>query len=1284
MRYSLLSLLIIIILGSGSLDAQSVIKGTTLDQDKYEVLWKKFEYFDLFQLDAKQLNSAVNDPAEDNTVILELGGYDWEMELYPNDLHQYNYTSVLFEDGQIKKGHKLPVISYSGRLKGNPASRIDITITDEMILGIVDNGRERYFIEKVRNIVETAGGRDYIIYNVNSIIQEAELTCGMDEIQQKEKEAKDQNPRPEGPESMACYDAVVALATDAGMATRHGGGSGAQSHVIGILTLVQANYDDEFQDEINFVIGAHFNATGTNPAAWNYSSIGALLSSFRSWANGNGFGTTAYDVATLWTATSFGGTIGLAYLGTVCGGSRYNVCVDFTGNSNSLRCLQAHELGHNFGLTHDASGSPHIMAPTLNGSSTWSAQSKSQMNSNIPYPCMGACAGGTPPTADFIGSPQEGCRPFNVSFTDLSSNNPTQWRWTFPGGSPATSSQRNPTVSYSTPGVYDVELEVSNNAGSDILTRRNYITVGDVPVPNFTTNVILDEVIFKDESIIYGSADYLWDFGDGNFSSEVNPTHTYELDGIYIVTLTLTSMCGSQSIQKSVEIITPPTAEFRSDTTELCSGTFITYTNLSSYNSNTFKWFFEGGDPETSSKETPTIYYDSAGVFDVELIVTNKRYRDLEKKANYIEVDTQAVAEFSSDVDLESLEVQFTNETPNGRSFKWLFGDGEDSKKENPQHTYAKDSFYDVTFITSNHCGVDSIERTIQVGRLPEAGFQSDETDGCLPMTITFEDTSSENTTKRIWKFEGGDPLSSTDESPTVSYNSVGQYKVTLIAINGIGNDTVIKEDYISIEDEPVSDFQFTRNGYEIDFENESEGATDFEWDFGDGNTSDEESPTHTYAGDGEYNVVLIVSNSCGMDTMEKEVSISNRPHANFDADVYVGCLPLSVKFRDQSSTNTESVEWIIPGGSPSSTTEREPVITFNNAGLYRVTLVAKNAFGTDTIEKQDFIEVLDVPEAEFDYSLNGFNVAFTVDSKFGKDFMWDFGDGEVSDMENPTHVYTDEGVYNITLIVSNICGSDTLSEDITVTPRPIVNFMSDVNEICIGDTVRFEDNSMNDPTAWMWTFEGGTPASSTEENPVIIYNDPGIFSVTLEASNQFGSNESVLDDYITVYDDPMATFDFGTQGVRVNFENNSEHYNSIMWDFGDGENSTELEPSHLYARPGTYTVTLTVENPCGVSQYIEEVTVKYKDLDIVMTSPPPAPNPTTGEVLVEHYGPPADNISIFVSGLDGQLDQLYQGDFANGELQETLNLSGYSEGTYFLFFRTDHEVRMEKVVIQR
>jgi len=153
---------------------------------------------------------------------------------------------------------------------------------------------------------------------------------------------------------------------------------------------------------------------------------------------------------------------------------------------------------------------------------------------------------------------------------------------------------------------------------------------------------------------------------------------------------------------------------------------------------------------------------------------------------------------------------------------------------------------------------------------------------------------------------------------------------------------------------------------------------------------------------------------------------------------------------------------------------------------------------------------------------LEGETVNFTDASQYAASWSWNFGDGQTSTEQNPSHVYTAAGTYTVSLTVTNTLGSDTETKNnyITVninTNPPTADFTASQTNIIIGTTVGFTDLSINNPTGWSWEFEGGTPATSTEQNPSVVYNTPGTYKVKLTASNTYGSDVEEKLAYITV-----------------------------------------------------------------------------------------------------------------------------------------------------------------------
>jgi uncharacterized protein (TIGR02145 family) len=156
---------------------------------------------------------------------------------------------------------------------------------------------------------------------------------------------------------------------------------------------------------------------------------------------------------------------------------------------------------------------------------------------------------GTVPVANFTATPTSGTAPLTVNFTDQSANSPTSWQWNFGDG--GTSTQQNPSHTYNKGGTYSVSLIVTNEYGSDVKPRTNYIVVsggGDNPIADFTATPTNGSapltVNFTDQSA-NKPASWQWDFGDGETSTQQNPTHTYNNGGTYSVTLTVTNEYGS-------------------------------------------------------------------------------------------------------------------------------------------------------------------------------------------------------------------------------------------------------------------------------------------------------------------------------------------------------------------------------------------------------------------------------------------------------------------------------------------------------------------------------------------------------------------------------------------------------------------------------------------------------------------------------------------------------------------------------------------------------------------
>ncbi len=385
---------------------------------------------------------------------------------------------------------------------------------------------------------------------------------------------------------------------------------------------------------------------------------------------------------------------------------------------------------------------------------------------------------------------------------------------------------------------------------------------------------------------------------------------------------------------------------------------------------------------------------------------------------------------------------------------------------------------------------------------LPIAAFTGNPTTGCAPLTVTYTN-QSQFATSYQWVFQGGTPGTSTLTNPTVVYSTPGTYSVTLTAISAAGQDVLVKTNYISVLTTPTANFTFTSSGLTATFTSTSTGnPTSYLWNFGDGQTSTEQDPIHTYAQDGVYSVKLTVTNQCGTTMITKTVTIVTLPTANFTFTPATGCAPLTVHYTNTSSANSVSYMWAFLGGSPATSTAVNPTVIYTQPGTYSVTMTATNTAGSDTKTVVNAVTVGTVPATSFASTASGLTVSFTNTTTGATSYSWNFGDGQTSTEQNPSHTYAADGTYTVVLTATNACGSTTFTKTFTLTTPPTAAFTAAPTSGCATLTVAFTNNSSANSTSFLWDFPGGSPSTSTEQNPTVTYQTAGTYTATLTATN--------------------------------------------------------------------------------------------------------------------------------------------------------------------------------------
>jgi PKD repeat protein len=628
-------------------------------------------------------------------------------------------------------------------------------------------------------------------------------------------------------------------------------------------------------------------------------------------------------------------------------------------------------------------------------------------------------------------------------------------------------------------------------------------------------------VDFTDNSLGSSPLSYSWDFGDGATSTNQTPSHVYNKRGTYTVTLTVRNAYGTSTATKKdfISIGMPATPDFVASPTSGNVPVIVKFTDLTKGQVTGWQWDF--GDGISSAEKNPVHTYRNPGIYNVILTITNDYGVADVTKTSYITAIGALQSKFLADpvAGKAPLTVKFTDISIGSPfEWKWDFGDGATSSEQNPGHTFANGGSYDVKLTVIRNSSSDSSKQVVNVGGVPTADFVGNPVSANPMGIIRFTDKSTN--TPSTWSWNFGDGATSTEQNPSHVYLVKGVYTVSLTAGNENGRDTETKQSYVNIGMAPVAVFIPTSAPSEqynvpmqVNFIDQSvNNPTTWSWDFGDGQTSTEQNPKHSFTREGTYTVSLTVKNDFGTDTRTQKdlITVGKGGVVDFVADKTVAGVGRLVSFTDISKNSP--TDWVWDFGDGTVGTGPKPDHSYRAIGVYDVTLKASNPSMTNTVTKKAYIRVVNLPQADFIADRTRGSAPMTV--KFWDDTLgnptswkWDFGDGATSTDQYPSHTYAKLGTYTVTLTATNANGQDTTSKAdyIVTTLAPVADFTADRQSGKAPFIVQFKDISSGQPTKWLWDFGDGT--SSSEQNPRHIYLAEGAYDVSMTATNEYGSD---------------------------------------------------------------------------------------------------------------------------------------------------------------------------------
>ncbi len=613
-------------------------------------------------------------------------------------------------------------------------------------------------------------------------------------------------------------------------------------------------------------------------------------------------------------------------------------------------------------------------------------------------------------------------------------------------------------------------------------------------------------------------------------------------------------------------------------------------------------------------------------------------------------LSAQKTVDFSIDKieGCEPLAVKFTDNSGGGSIIKrtWNFGDGAPvvnygssypAGESGPGRNYLIAGNYKVTLTVefADHSTL-SASHNIKVYPLPKSDFEASSLEGCKPLSVNFTDKSTSNgtsITEWVWNFGSGSPASSGVQNPSgVIFNTNGNNDVFLYVVdaNGCKSNTVAKKTVrvydkaspsFSVDNEISCTLPFTANFTNL---TTGPGTKTYLWNFGDGTTSTNESPSHTYNTAGVYNVSLTVTNGpgCSNSINNYKTIRTGTPKLSPITVATIGCSNSNITFNTTCDISYSNIKWTVSDGT--TTTQTNGGTSFTRSftpGTYTITAQA-TSYGICVGNTQSYtITIKPKPIANFTiqpsiFCNSPYTVSFTNTSTVtgsNVTYTWNYGDGTTA--TNPaypinSHNYTTEGYKYITLTVTDNDNSCTDSKQLYVgIVKPQINATvvpvssCEVPKLITGNvTLQY----LTEPVQkYIWNFNDGPSSvitnvkTATTDNASYTYNTPGIKTITIKAITNSGC-ELDISKTVTIADECEDPGDsggggFGASGGDCNnkgkftftdaFSANTTNKSKVVsWDFGDGTIvNTQPVPTtilHTYTTPvsATYTVKLTRE----------------------------------------------------------------------------------------------------------
>ncbi|MGC4037489.1 MAG: PKD domain-containing protein [Chitinophagaceae bacterium] len=845
--------------------------------------------------------------------------------------------------------------------------------------------------------------------------------------------------------------------------------------------------------------------------------------------------------------------------------------------------------------------------------------------------------------ADFMPDKTSGCAPLVVSFknTSIGASANATYQWDFGNGN--TSVLKDAAANFYIENTFTVSLTVKDGQSTSIKSKT--ITVYKRPAPDFTVSPVKDclpySPVFNSSSTAGDGTitSIYWDFGDGSTQQTNSPqiTHTYNFPQTTSVTLAVTNSfgCSNTITKKNIITVLPQLiANFSTNRHVYCLVSDEVHTTNNSTGPGTLSYEWDFGDGTKSTDKAPAHIYAQKGIYTITLTVTSSegcvdtRKTDV-NIASYL-TDFQA----TDPACVNNFISYFNTSSPSPDSSTWYIDDVNVYKSigSNLASIYSTATgIHQVKLLNSFEGCMDSITKAIDIKPgIDVKGFIADLSGVCgSPVKVNFKDTTS-GAVKWLWSFSAAGNATATIKEPSYTYTKDDLYYVTLTATNAQGcSQTVGQNVYIS---KPLVGIFTTDAAGDVScgtvtkgFEARStENIVSYTWNFGDGTTSTDAAPQHTYTLHGSYPVTLnftTASGCTGTATYNNIIVVQEKIVADFTGPVTV-CGNTPVTFHSTSTGDVTTIIWDygdnIPGYGYFNTHK------FNAEGDYTIKMIALNYGCADTVVKTNYIHVSppfpQIADVANTCDGNRSTVTFTDGTVQAQSWKWDFGDSTsttyTSAVPTITHSYLRTGRYKVMLTTTN--GTCTVKDSIIayVLLRQQPQLSASSTGACVNSGIPVKISNLERPLT-------PSPYDEPQNYPpyTVVFQHPDGSSVNAYASGNNSipwigsltfpqqSHEAIQavtisNPYFGCRDTsniiqlnikgPVAAMKVLSDNVcfknAAAFQDISLPGNNVQivkweWDFGDGNSVIASQGgtlAHVYREPGLYYIRLSVTDKDG------------------------------------------------------------------------------------------------------